>query len=67
MKFSELPVISSVSEAGADDRIWDFLLLIGPVVLGLVVVFGRSVFTESVASGYLVVCVSYVLYKGLLE
>jgi hypothetical protein len=62
---SDLPVVSAVFEAGADDRIFDSLLFFGPLVIGLVVVLGRSILTEVIAAAYIAVFVAYVLYRGL--
>lgn len=65
MKPGDLPVISNVFEAGADDRIFDSLLLLGPPVIGLVVVLDRSLVTEALAVAYIGVFVTYVLYRGI--
>lgn len=65
MKPGDLPVISNVFEAGADDRIFDSLLLLGPPVIGLVIVLDRSPVTEALAVAYLGVFVTYVLYRGV--
>ncbi|WP_058827899.1 hypothetical protein [Haloferax sp. Q22] len=64
MKLRDLPVVSYVFEAGADNRVFDSLLLLGPLVIGLVVILGRSFVTESIAVAYIAVFVAYVLYQG---
>ena len=63
----DLPVVSAVVEAGADDRIFDSLLLIGPLVIGLMVLLGRSFVTEAVAVVYIAVFVGYTLYRAIRE
>ena len=63
----DLPVVSYVFEAGADDRIFDSLLLIGPLVIGLIVLLGRSFVTEAVAVVYIAVFVGYTLYRAVRE
>ena len=63
----DLPVVSYVFEAGADDRIFDSLLLIGPLVIGLIVLLGRSFVTEAVAVVYIAVFVGYTLYRAIRE
>jgi hypothetical protein len=63
----DLPVVSAVVEAGADDRIFDLLLLIGPLVIGLIVLLGRSFVTEAVAVVYIAVFVGYTLYRAIRE
>ena len=64
MKSRDIPVLSPVFEAGADDRVFDSLLLIGPLVIGLIVVLGRSIVTEVVAIAYIAVFVGYTLYQA---
>ncbi|PSP91729.1 hypothetical protein BRC87_02270 [Halobacteriales archaeon QS_4_66_20] len=63
----DLPVVSAVVEAGADDRIFDSLLLIGPLVIGLIVILGRSLVTEAVAIVYIATFVGYTLYRAIRE
>jgi hypothetical protein len=65
MKSRDIPVVSAVFEAGADDRVFDSLLLIGPLVIGLIVVLGRSLVTEAIAIAYIAVFVGYTLYRGV--
>jgi hypothetical protein len=65
MRLRDLPVVSSVVEAGADDRVFDFLLLAGPLLIGAVVVLDRSLFTGALAVAYLAAFVTYTLYRGL--
>jgi hypothetical protein len=65
MKLRTLPVVSTVFEAGANDRVFDSLLLVGPLVIGAVVVLGRSPITEVLAIAYITVFLAYVLYRGL--
>ncbi|MDG5777034.1 hypothetical protein VB773_21480 [Haloarculaceae archaeon H-GB2-1] len=67
MKLRNVPVVSYVFEAGADDRVFDSLLLVGPIVIGVIVVLDRSLFTEALAVAYLAVFVTYVLYQGIQE
>jgi hypothetical protein len=65
MKLGDLPIISTGFEAGADDRVFDSLLLLGPLVIGLVIILNRSFVTEALAVAYLGVFVTYVLYRGI--
>ncbi|SIR68225.1 hypothetical protein SAMN05421858_3321 [Haladaptatus litoreus] len=64
MKVQDIPVISYVFEAGADNRVFDSLLLVGPLVIGVIVVVERSLFTEALAVAYIAVFVAYTLYQG---
>lgn len=67
MRLRDLPIISYVFEAGADDRVFDSLLLLGPFVIGVIVVHNRSLFTEALAIAYITVFVTYTLYRGIQE
>ncbi|MFW5950292.1 MAG: hypothetical protein ACOCR6_02955 [archaeon] len=64
MKVRNLPIVGTVSESGADDHVYDGLLLAGPFVVLSIAVLGRSVVTEVLAVAFLVVFVGYVLYRG---
>jgi len=59
----DLPVVSAVFDAGADDRVFDSLLFAGPLVIVLIVALGRSLVTEAVAIAYIAGFVGYTLYQ----
>lgn len=65
MKVDDLPAFGGIVDAGPDDRVFDGLLLAGPLVIGLVSVLGRTALTRVVAGTYVVVFVIYVLYRGV--
>lgn len=65
MKLTHVPLVGSVVDSGADDRVFDALLLSGPLVLILIAIFGRTLVTTGLAGGYLVLFALYLLYKGL--
>ena len=67
MRLRDLPVVSNVVEAGADDRVFDSLLFAGPFIIGVIALLGRSLFTEGVAVAYLAAFVTYTLYRGVQE
>lgn len=67
MKLSELPVLKQVFNSGAQDRVFDGLLLLGPPVVLLVAVAGRSIVTVGIASGYILSFVLYVLFKTVIR
>jgi hypothetical protein len=62
---TDLPLVSAVVDAGADDRIFDSLLLLGPLVVAVIVLLGRSMLTEVLAVAYIAVFVGYGLYRGV--
>jgi hypothetical protein len=65
MSWTDLPVVSAVSDAGAEDRVFDSLLLLGPLVIAVIAVLGRSVVTEVLAGVYIAVFVAYVAYHAI--
>lgn len=67
MKFGDLPVIELVFESGAKDRVFDGLLLVGPLVIVAIAVFGRSVVTAGIAVAYLAAFVLHVLQNWLVS
>jgi hypothetical protein len=64
VKLRDIPIVASVVDAGADDRVFDSMLLVGPVVIAVIALLGRSVVTELLAVAYIVTFVSYVLYRA---
>jgi hypothetical protein len=64
VKLAEIPVVSTVVDAGADDRVFDSMLLVGPVVIAIIALLGRSVVTELLAVAYILTFVSYVVYRA---
>ncbi|WP_158855089.1 hypothetical protein [Halorhabdus sp. CUG00001] len=72
MNLADLPIVGTVYESGADDRVYDGLLLAGPVVIVLVVVLetiieqstGTELLAELFAIAYIAVFLGYVLYRG---
>ncbi|GAB7012845.1 hypothetical protein [Halolamina salina] len=65
MRLDDIPLVFDVFDAGPDDRVFDSLLLIGPPVVALIVVLGRSLLTEGLAVAYIAVFVAYVLYQAV--
>ncbi|WP_254534848.1 hypothetical protein [Halomarina litorea] len=65
MKLTRLPLVGSVIESGADDSVFDALLLSSPFVLILIAIFGRTLVTVCLAGVYLILFALYLLYNGL--
>ncbi|ELY79815.1 hypothetical protein [Natrinema pallidum] len=65
MKLSELPIVEEVFESGANDRVFDSLLLIGPVLIAGIAIVGRSTVTTGIAIAYVLFFVAYVGYRGI--
>ncbi|ERH05965.1 MAG: hypothetical protein J07HN4v3_01574 [Halonotius sp. J07HN4] len=65
MKPTELPLISTVVNSGTDDPVFQVLLLIGPIVIAVIVLFGRSAVTTVLAGSYLAVLIVNTLRNGV--
>lgn len=63
MKPTRIPLVKDVFESGADDRLFDTLLLTGPFLIIFVAVLGRSTVTTALVVAYLLVFVTYIPYK----
>jgi len=61
----EWPLLTAVRDAGTDDSVFQWLLLAGPFVIGLIVLVGRSPVTVAIAGGYLAVLVANTLRNGV--
>ena len=64
MRPDELPLVRAVFSSGADDRILDSLLLLGPVVIVILAALGRSPLTVGLALAYLGAFAFHVLTVG---
>ncbi|RDI71609.1 hypothetical protein [Halopelagius longus] len=64
MSIDDAPVLGPVLEAGADDRVFDGLLLAGPILLCALALVGRREVTTVIAAGYIAVFVGYTLHKA---
>ncbi|MFB6109426.1 MAG: hypothetical protein ABEJ60_00930 [Halodesulfurarchaeum sp.] len=61
MNGDALPLIGRVIEEGADDRLFDGLLLLGPPLVVLIALLGRNGLTVALISGYLLAFVARVV------
>lgn len=58
-------LVTNIFESGADDPVFDILLVFGVVLLLVIAIVGRSLATQLLATVYVCFFVSYVVYKGL--
>lgn len=65
MRLADLPVVAEVVDAGPDDRVFDALLLVGPVVVLLIVLLGSNILTRGLAGAYVASIVAYVCYLAV--
>ncbi|RZV06677.1 hypothetical protein BDK88_3704 [Natrinema hispanicum] len=64
MNLRGLPVVGDLLEAGAEDRVFDVLLLVGPLLILFIAVVGRSVLTSGGAIIYILFFILYIIYRG---
>lgn len=67
MSLRDLPIFTAVLESGAEDRVFDALLLAGPGIILVIIFGGRSILTTGITIAYLVFFVAYVLYHGMRD
>ncbi|XGI82997.1 hypothetical protein ACEU6E_06850 [Halorutilales archaeon Cl-col2-1] len=60
-----IPVLRTVYEMGADDRVFDSLILVAPVLVVVIGVLGRNSLTTSLAVSYIGVFLVNLLRKAL--
>lgn len=65
MNPENLPYVGAVFRFGANDRVFDSILLAGPAVILGMAVLGRRPITLLVAGLYVLSFVGYVIYKGI--
>ncbi|WP_455449595.1 hypothetical protein [Natrinema thermotolerans] len=65
MTVSDIPIVGDLLESGAEDRVFDSLLLAGPVLILVIAFLGRSTVTVGLAAAYVLFFVAYVLYRGV--
>ena len=65
MRLEDVPMVGPVLAAGADDPVFDALLLAGPLCVLVVALVGRTSATVALAAGYLLAFVGYVVLKWL--
>lgn len=65
MNAADVPVLGSLMRSGTRDRAFDVLLGLGPVLVALIALVGRNVFTTALAACYVLAFVGYVGYKSV--
>lgn len=65
MQLEDIPVIGSLLAAGADDHVFDALLVLGPVVIIAITLLGRNLASITLAVAYTVGFIVYIGYKGI--
>jgi len=65
MNLGEIPFVGRILVAGPGDPVFDWLLALGPGVVVLAAVLGRSLPTVALAIAYVTAIVVRVAYNGL--
>lgn len=63
MRLTDIPVVQWIHDTGPDDRVFDTLLLGGPVLIGLLALAGRTPLATAIVVSYLGVFCGYTAYK----
>jgi len=67
MRIEKVPFIGPLFTAGADDPVFDTLLIRGPAVIIAVTILGRTLPSTLLAVAYTGGFFGYIAYKGLVE
>jgi len=65
MQLEEIPVVGPLLAAGADDRVFDALLVSGPILIVAIALLGRNPGSVALAVAYTVGFSVYIGYKGI--
>lgn len=66
MKLEEIPLVGPLLAAGADDDVFDVLLLLGPLLIVAITIFGRTPLSVLLAVAYTSGFIGYIAYKGVV-
>ena len=65
MNAADVPVFGVLFRLRARERMFDALVLLGPVLVALIALLGRNVLTTALAACYVLAFVGYVGYRGI--
>lgn len=65
MQLEQIPLVGSLLAAGADDDVFDALLVLGPVIVIVITLLGRSPVSIALAVAYTGGFSVYIGYKGV--
>jgi len=65
MQLEDIPVVGPLLAAGADDRVFDALLVLGPVIIIAINLLGRNLAAIILAVAYTGGFSVYIGYKGI--
>lgn len=65
MKLEEIPAVGPLLAAGANDHVFDVLLLLGPITIVTILLLGRTWLTSAIAVAYTAGFLCYIVFKGL--
>ncbi|WP_137285022.1 hypothetical protein [Halorussus salinisoli] len=67
MKTDSVPIVGELFAAGPSDRVFDSLLLAGPLLIVFVALVGRSLLTTLLTVSYLATFIGYTFFKATTE
>lgn len=62
-----LPLLGALFPLGERDFVFDALMVLGPIIILIIVIWGRSLVTTSLAAAYVVAFPVYIGYKAALR
>jgi len=65
MQLEDIPVVGPLLNAGADDRVFDALLVLGPVIIIAIALLGRNTASVALAVAYTAGFTVYIGYKAI--
>ncbi|GAA5050079.1 hypothetical protein [Haladaptatus pallidirubidus] len=60
----DIPLLRHLARFGGQDNVFDLLLLLGPLLIIVIALVGRTVITTGFTVGYILFFFGYLLYKG---
>lgn len=64
MKLRALPILRRLEDVGPRDPVFDLFVLVGPVVIALIALFGRTVVTMTTTAAYVLGFLAYLGWNG---
>lgn len=64
MRIEAIPFVGSLLAAGADDHVFDALLVAGPIIIIIIAFLGRTPISAALAITYTGGFIGYIGYKG---
>lgn len=64
MNLRDLPILRRLEDVGPTDPVFDLLVLVGPVVIAIIAVLGRTAISTTLAAAYVIGFVAYLAWNA---